>query len=423
MSFNILGKRWYYCLVPKDGRRCLLDDFTKDKVDESLIICYASGVLPNGNESLNAKGNPRKLYSLFDDYIDLYKYMELFDPKLRCFFELIPGEKPQKPKFDVDLKEESDDLIQALLSSIKTTLIQLKQTFNPNKDICIYTSHGESKRSYHIVVNGFYCDDVWEAQAFYFEVMSRIDHPLKESIDRAVYSSRQQFRVLGSQKFESGRPKTLQSTFEIDGDKFEYFVPANQPRVLHDLRTSLVQFTSDSIRLPSLKKEVKRQEYKGVSDDDLDRMINLFFDAFPDSDAFSVRSTTLSSVILARHRPTYCHACERTHEAENPYLFLERGIVYFSCRRSFLRSFVGVLEEQKEFDNKTKDQEKEESEEEGDEEKGEKESEKEETTVEVFRYTRDFFVSMLSPKTEPVSQYTVKDLIAKTRKLTVPTFE
>jgi hypothetical protein len=348
MSLFIHGRRWYFRLVPKDGGKSLMDDHTQDEINKSLIICYSAGTLPNGSKSFNKKGNPRKLYSLFDDYIDLYKYMEQFLPHQRCFFEMIPGEKPQKPKFDVDAKgkdeKEVDGLIDCLLTSIVASLKEMGRDVVPSRDIAIYTSHGKTTRSYHIVVYGYYCDNVWESFAFYQKVVTKISHPLVECVDRAVYSSRQQFRVLGSEKYDSGRTKTLVDTFSIDGDVYTHHIPKGQPPHLHHLRTSLIQFISDSERLPSLKIETKvRRERKEICEDDLDRMINLFFDNFEDADAFAVRCTLPTSVVLDRIRPSHCPTCSKIHETENPFLFLEDSVVYFSCRRTFERTYVGVI--------------------------------------------------------------------------------
>ena len=49
-------------------------------------------------------------------------------------------------------------------------------------------------------------------------------------------------------------------------------------------------------------------------------------------------------ILLRRLSPSYCDVCERTHHAENPYIFITKeGNIEFSCRRTKKRTIIGKL--------------------------------------------------------------------------------
>lgn len=345
----LFKRRWYHRLVKTEGQKSLSDDYSMNELEKGIIVCWSSNKLLDGSTFVNQKGKPRKIYSLFRDYLELYDYMGLFKDEYKCFFEMIPGHKSQKIKFDIDLKDESKfdeivGLVEMLVKSIIEQFREMKKKIDVSKNILIYTSHGPSQKSYHIVVDGYCFANIWEVKCIFEKILQRIDHPLKSSIDEAVYSSNQQFRIIGNQKCGSGRPKTLLETFEIDGISYKHYIPNDQPKPYHVLRSSLIGFTSDSVQLPLLHIIKYERKSYDVDDEKLEKMLKLFFDTFEGSDAFSLREIMSGYVVLDRNRESYCKSCKTVHEGENPYLFLEKGtVVYFSCRRSLKRQFVGCL--------------------------------------------------------------------------------
>lgn len=336
------SKKWYYRLVSGSGHS-LEDEYTTEELHSGIIVCWSSSSLPDGSEFVNSKGKSRKVYTLFDDYIELYNYMKEFDIEYKCFFEMIPGEKAQKIKFDLDLKDvsgfgEIGELIEELLVSIQRVLAGLGHTIIPDQHLLVYSSNSETQRSYHVVVDGLYCANVWEVQAFYDRIVGSMEHPLKDDvIDRAVYSSNQQFRILGSQKYGSGRPKILDSSWP-------HTIPSDQPAPYHLLRSSLVGFTSDSVQLPPIYVKPQRVINYQTDEEDLHKALKIFFEQFEDRDCFDLREVLPNYIVLNRLRPSYCNVCSKSHEAENPYLYVENGGIYFSCRRSLGRTFVGLIE-------------------------------------------------------------------------------
>jgi len=93
-----------------------------------------------------------------------------------------------------------------------------------DKDIILFQSHGDRKvkYSYHIYVDNYFHLNNTEAKIFYNMVFGLIPEQYHQFIDSSVYSKTQQFRLIGSQKEGSNRPKT--PIFEyILNDKDYYY--------------------------------------------------------------------------------------------------------------------------------------------------------------------------------------------------------
>ena len=151
MSYSqyIRGIKWYYCLIPKDNTRALFTDYKRENLQKKLLIAwdYFDGI------------KQRKLYAVFDDHFDFAKYFLLTSDHLKCFYELILGEAMQKPHFDLDMELSIDEINEQkdikILNELIVNIIDVLKQKNINlileKDICIYSSHGDTKRSYHII--------------------------------------------------------------------------------------------------------------------------------------------------------------------------------------------------------------------------------------------------------------------------------
>ena len=89
------------------------------------------------------------------------------------------------------------------------TLNDFNVIIDISTDILIFTSHNENKKSYHIIIDHYYHMNNLEAKAFYNEIISKISPNFTKFIDHSVYSSIQQYRIVGSQKVNSNRPKII----------------------------------------------------------------------------------------------------------------------------------------------------------------------------------------------------------------------
>lgn len=361
----IYDKRWYFRLVKaKEGdygrARALMDDFTLDNLTKCLVVCFTPAFLPGSTKPFITKsGDAVRIYSVFKSYIEYYQYMLNFKPEERAFYEIIFGRLPQKPHFDIDINEKDilvnwpHENIDNLAEHIRETLIEacinvlteLKVEVDISRDILIYSSHGEHKRSFHLVINNKYHDGNHEAKAFYDEVMVKFssitNSNLCKFVDRAVYSPTQQFRIVGSQKQGSNRPKIFYEQFLYKGVlyKHQYNEDVTDINIkkLTIISESLVSFTSGCFPIPNIIVHTPAN-YNNLGDlNDLDecyvstclRMLKENMSPCP----FSIKEVRGHYIILKRNRPSYCPICDRIHETENPYLFVVNNKVYWDCRR------------------------------------------------------------------------------------------
>ena len=144
---KIFGHNWYYYMLPKDNKSTsLFSVLPRSSLLNKFVVCW------DYYDDVNDKSN--KLYTYFETYIQFAIYFLKLKKDARCFYEIIFGEKIQKPHFDVDM--ENNDLAEKVLNDLINEIVKLIPEISLEKDICIYSSHGETKKSYHVIVNHFY---------------------------------------------------------------------------------------------------------------------------------------------------------------------------------------------------------------------------------------------------------------------------
>lgn len=359
-SFPIYyGQKYYYRLViSKDfevkREKALMEDYNLTDVSTSLVVCYT----PDENT---------RLFSIFPSYVEFYTYIQKFDLDQRCFYEIIFGELPRKPYFDIDisdrenLNEIAETLREAVIKGCIDICADSPFPINIEKDILIYSSHGKTKRSFHLIINNKYHDGNKASQAFYRAVMERVkiytEEKYLECVDKGVYSPTQQFRIAGNQKYGSGRVKVFYERFSFDGKVYNhiYDEDVTNPNVkkLVILRESLISFASGCSYLPSLiKYDTPARIYQDTEDMNFStaqaclKMLREKMNPCP----FTITEIRGSLILLKRHAPSRCPICIHSslHENENPYMLVNSGGVYWDCRRSIAgkRFFVGYLEYQ-----------------------------------------------------------------------------
>lgn len=383
-------KRWYFRLVTDvnqmgpDGlvyrkARALMDDYKLDVIAKHLVICYTPNRLPHAKELFRTKdGNIIRIYAFFESYMEFYNYMRKFSLEERSFYEIIFGELPQKPHFDIDIKiselEDEDAanvaavgnfIVSDIIKTSAQVLRELGIVLSIEKDVLIYSSHGSNKQSYHLVFNNICHDSNYEAKAFYNTVISKmsIDHKYKYFIDHSVYSKRQQFRILGCKKLLTNeqeiRLKILHSTFDYDGNNYTHVNVEND--TIDDLEyinlyESLISFTSGCTYIPSLVPEkstngIDLESLECLGQEKSEYCLQLFKDKFLEQYPGQTTPFTIINIIghkiyLKRHHSSFCPICQRFHEHENPFIFILYGKIFWDCRRCTTgtkKYFVGYL--------------------------------------------------------------------------------
>jgi len=308
------------------------------------------------------------LFSVFDDYLKFAMYQRKFTVKARTFFETILGEKSQKPHFDIDIDitpenqyMDFDAIKDALIEQIIAVLDSYNIKIRLNRDIILCTSHREDKKSYHIIVNNYSHANNIEARYFYELVTRNIAPEYKKYIDSKVYSTLQQFRMLGSHKIGKENIKVFNEVWRYKDTIVKYIYPVqveseNHKNVLQ-LTASLVTTTNGCKILPFIApdKSVRRYDdpnWTGITREEAERAIQMLADknsiSYKDpSFPFLLDDIDDHFVTLKRRSASSCRVCERIHEHENPYLFIvgNQKSVWFDCRRSSdnKKLFLGKL--------------------------------------------------------------------------------
>lgn len=382
----IYDKRWYFRLVSsKSGdyrrARALMDDYPLNNISKHMVVCFTPDRIPGQNKLFrNMKGEPVRIYGFFDSYLEFFEYMQNFESTDRAFYEIIFGELPQKPHFDIDIDieefqgkypgEDIDMIADMLKNAVITGCIQTLSEEGVNvdieKDILLYNSHGINKRSYHLVINNKCHDGNKEAKAFAESVMERVRVITNDKylifIDMSVYSPRQQFRLVGCRKIGSNRPKVFHEQFWY-GDKlythrYNEDVTDVTMKKLAIVYESMIGFCSGCIYLPSLvpsnpnnQNKSDFNDYPDLHDDIVNHCLSMLKDKMVTLHEtieqhlgmrirnicpFSLREIQGNRIILRRDEPSICPICMKEHKAEHPYIFIIGGKVYWDCRRSHI---------------------------------------------------------------------------------------
>lgn len=353
---NILNKRWYYRLIPKENTKGLFSEYPRDTLTKDLIVSVTYNKDKYNNNS-NTKKKDRPLFARFKSYLEFAIYSKKLSRSKRYFYELILGEKSQKPHFDIDIEDDSvdgekikDQVIEAIILILAEKGVELD--FN---DILIYTSHGINKKgkykqSYHIVINNYCHANNVEAKAFYQLVVDYVTEECKQYIDAGVYSPTQQFRIVGSTKIGTNRHKTLQKVWYYKGKEIVHKYPEEVEDPDHELvmqlEESIVGFVANCKFLPAFVPKVIKKSYEETDDityDDAKAAMKLMLTKSKTLDSihdprfpYKFEEITGPVIVLKRLKPSFCRVCNRVHEHENPFLFIvgEERHVYFHCRRA-----------------------------------------------------------------------------------------
>ncbi len=352
MHKRIKDINWYYSLKDHSETKGLFSIYPRNTILNKNLICW-----DYYNESENKN---QRLYAFFKTYIDFAFFHFTLQQPIRCFYELVLGENPQKPHFDIDIdlkdKHISETEVQNILENLITSIIETLHEKNINisleKDVCVYTSHGENKYSFHVIINNYCHSNNNEAKGFYLEVCKKLpeEYKLYSWIDPKVYSITQQFRCLGSQKCGSSRIKTFHETWKFKGNiiKHIYEEQTNNPKRLFliQLNESLISArTSECDVLPPFGNISSENNTTYLSSDDInmdeakEAMILLAKSAGirwkNPKNPFRFDRIEGPFVILKRVKSSKCRICKRIHEHQNPYLWISNDkSVYFDCRRT-----------------------------------------------------------------------------------------
>lgn len=288
-------------------------------------------------------------YAWFRNHVDFWVKTKSLPQN---FHEVISGSR--KPYFDID-KAESLEKLERAIEEVCLVLLRLLPIRKENlllftsigdcKNHLLHDSSSQQKFSAHIIVHGYYYSSARQVRELYNLVYKELPVEIGDLLDPGVYSSVQNFRLLGSSKLGQNRPKVHQKLI-LEGEEVKLPLPHPDAYVMEILRLSLVGNVSNSHLLPDIYKETEEEEkedFNGEEVKEILRFCRAKIEEFP----FRKRQIKENYIILQRIKPSFCPSCQRVHENESPYIKVNGIDVYFYCRRG-KPLYLGQLGEDKE---------------------------------------------------------------------------
>lgn len=384
MTINLFGHDWYFRLKrPTTGfirGKVLHDDFDRKNLRNKLLI-----QLEIDKRYINPRTQDVKkvrLFGVFNSCQQFVDYQQRFPENDRCFYEVILGENPLKPFFDIDISSDQydgkcpiDEYGEQIKDEVIENLIKILEPYGFQLDyhMLVFTSHGttdtdvnassssvSSKRSYHLIIRDFYFTNYQFMKNLCNKIIKNINPEYVKYIDKSIYSELRQFRIVGSQKWHSGRVKILNALWYYKGKPITL---KNQPMNWEQLfETTLVGvMNKDMTVLPSgdfqdgeqhILRPEKQYSSFDLTAEEVEHAI-LLLNKMITGDGKSpcvIQEIKQRLIILKRTKPSYCENCKRIHEHENPFIYVSnkddisnKCNVYYYCRRSTQGKFIGSI--------------------------------------------------------------------------------
>lgn len=208
--------------------------------------------------------------------------------------------------------------------------------------ILVFSSNGEDKISYHIVIDCI-VPSKEKAKQFTINILTRVNHDYNKYVDLSVYKKNQSFRTYGS--------------YKLGTDRYKKFVPSLSTERISDqykiFKLSLLSHRGRNTIDYDLELSITKNPLLGKIDEGIDAFIN---NAICESEGVEELAYTYSvapsqsigkAVHYKRIRPSYCSYCDRTHDGDNIEILLRaNGKCFVKCFRNggyvFL-TFVGAV--------------------------------------------------------------------------------
>ncbi len=311
--------KWYN-YFNKKGEENLIESETI--TEENLMICQQLRY---------------RRYTLFKNFNQFTKYFFTQLDEEKCFYEMMREKDGRKPYFDIDIDDLSFDF-KSMIEQIKNTIIDM---IGKKIKIIVFDSSTETKLSFHIIVDDVYLQSYKELLTFYDKVDEKLSEENKKYMDRCVYKSVQQFRIVQSHKFMKNNIKRLREDLS-----YRFSVPKRIKTEIgkfnYLLASSLVTNVSACRVLCGFQPVVEEKDLNfsgSANEGDIEDVMKMFYQKYSYGD-FSFQECKEKNgnllIVLRRLNATYCDICKRIHESENPFITVTgdfRNVVFY-CRRT-----------------------------------------------------------------------------------------
>lgn len=302
----------------------LFNKYPKDLItNENVLICY---------HTIN-----RRIYYFFETFDNFFDFLVKIPKNEQFCFEIIIGNLKQKPHFDIDISKKQIDVnIKTLSKQIQDEITQKLSILNisPN-NLRWYSSHSEEKQSLHLIIPDYYHNNNLEAKNFYQYLISQLPKDYVKFIDNMVYSSLQNFRILGSQKPNSNRPKKLCRNWFFSGEEITLQKRTKKEELLESLITKIPN-TAKHLDFPYQEREIIHSLNFELEDDFLTLANQKILAVI--GNAFHLREVQGTKLCYQRDHSSLCPICCVVHDSiwqfAVIYFFNDQYQIYLFCPRA-----------------------------------------------------------------------------------------
>uniref|UniRef100_A0A6C0BF81 DNA primase n=1 Tax=viral metagenome TaxID=1070528 RepID=A0A6C0BF81_9ZZZZ len=303
-------------------------------------------------------GDPIKKFTYYKSPLLLFKATASLSNSERCHYEIIMGDRFQKHYVDIDIplkddsiddiyshtKEEKIAIADKIVECYRDSLIKIRPQIQLT-DILVLSSHDATKRSFHIVVDRWCVQSATLNKELFNEVIQNVAIDTRKYLDDRMYKCVQQFRLFLSTKCGKNRQLIVDS-------KHSTWAPTHEIKDTYTLikeifLASLVSVTDTCVLLPmEMKEKTFTVSSKELDSNDYKAIISAF-NNFHDKSSFEIGALSGSFLLLKRKRQSYCDHCMRSHQNENPFLYVGpvSGNIYFNCRRGEGSTIIGNIKD------------------------------------------------------------------------------
>lgn len=318
---------WAYTFINAEGKKDSLKNLAKPHT-----LCVS--------KELDGK----RVFALFDTVQEFL--VEFYRTEEKTFFECI-RDKHQKIYFDIDVDTRKHSEIKDFLDMGKNIVVDvIKSSIKVAKefgvdlvpnDFIIFSSNGPTKISYHIVTHKHKVLNNKLNKLFFEKVMTFVDDRYHQFVDPKMYSSFQQFRMVGSTKAGANRVKRLVTEFKHKDIEIIPKFPkaAKNNKFFYEyciLEMSLITRNDDCkvIPIPLYEPSQSHIAFDSVTlmEEDIVYISNIM------GPSFEVRNVEGNLISFARVKTTKCIICRRFHESDNPYVTVINGNIRMHCHRA-----------------------------------------------------------------------------------------
>lgn len=315
--------------------------------------------LPNHDKLFIVRTNNNKgnyIFGAFKSSVDFYLYYRTLAQKEH--HEVIPGSKPQKPRFDVDLDmtklpkgenliDYGDKIRDSIIISCSNVLSKLGVPLSTMDDFSIFTSSNDEKYSIHIILSSYCHNNNEEAKEFFYQVVENsktagifdlADAIKIGALDGQVYKSLQNFRMYMSGKKVDGkivRPKLYLPAMSLLGSVHYFPTYTTEKEKLKLFRKSCITDVVGCKHIPIILRPKPKFESNinlpdGYQDAITEAINNLYPGVFELHEEINTLITTKK-----RHSTYYCKICLRVHETVTPFITIDKsGYIKLFCYRA-----------------------------------------------------------------------------------------